>query len=104
MAKKITVQIDGTERALVIDFNALAKIEEITGKNMTDMEAWKSLTASEIRTVLWCGLLREWPEATVEDAGKLDVEALGALQQATAGSADPLAAAGSKPGLSESTI
>jgi len=99
---KVRVDVDGTERTLVLDFNALANIEVSIGKRLTDQKVWADLSMKEIRTVLHAALLRDWPEATEDDAGKLDISALTNLSQLV--SADPLAATGSKPGQSEGTI
>lgn len=58
-------------RRLLFDFNALAALEEKTGKNMLDAASWQSEDARFVRLILWASLLHEDPELTVEDAGAL---------------------------------
>lgn len=65
-----TVMLD-KERTLRMDFNALAKAEEITGKNWMTAESWKTLSAKDYRALTWACLLDEDPSLTLEQAGKL---------------------------------
>ena len=78
----VAITLDKPRRVL-FDLNALAALEEQTGKNMLSAEGWAQfqqfddkgeplpITATAARLVLWAGLLHEDPELTVQDVGKL---------------------------------
>jgi len=68
----IPIELD-RKRWLVLDFNALAAIEEKTGKSTLDPAFWESFPAGagDIRLFLWAALRRDDPELTLEGAGKL---------------------------------
>ena len=60
------------ERTLKYDYNALALAEKETGKNLlTDLGSLRRLSITDLRSLLWAGLLHEDPELTVEAAGRL---------------------------------
>jgi hypothetical protein len=59
------------ERRLRMDFNALARAEEVTGKSFLDAETWKNLKASDYRAIAWACLLDEDPSLTIEQVGRL---------------------------------
>lgn len=59
------------ERTLRMDFNALAKAEEITGKNFNKAETWRNLSATDYRALTWGCLLDEQGDLTLEQVGKL---------------------------------
>jgi hypothetical protein len=50
------------ELRLAFDFNALALVEEITGKSMLAGEIWQTLTASNVSALFWASLLAHQPE------------------------------------------
>jgi len=58
----------------VLDFNALATLEEVTGKGAFEvLEAFESGKArvTDLRAILFSVLVRHNPNVTVEDAGDL---------------------------------
>lgn len=64
-----TIMLPDGEYTIRIDFNALAEVEEITGKNMMDASAFQSLSAKGIRTILWVFIKQRHPEVTIEKVG-----------------------------------
>lgn len=68
-APLIPIELD-KPRNLLIDFNALAKIEEITGKNALSQDMWENLSANDLRIFLWACLTHEDESLTVTDVGK----------------------------------
>ena len=72
--KSVPVKLDKV-RHLRMDFNALAFIEDKTGKNLLQQESWNNLTATDMRTIIWAMLLWEDPEITVDQVGEnIDLE------------------------------
>lgn len=59
------------ERRLLFDFNALAQMEKVTGKSFLSGELWDNLSATDVRALVWAGLLDEDPEITLEEVGKM---------------------------------
>ena len=79
--KTIPLELD-KERHLRMDFNTLATIEEKTGKNLLQQASWKSLTATDMRAVVWAMLLWEDPELTLEQVGEyIDLENIDYISQ-----------------------
>jgi hypothetical protein len=65
-------------RKLVYDFNALAALEKETGLNTLDSSIWGDVNATNVRALLWAGLLWEdtenWtkpPSLTVMQVGAM---------------------------------
>jgi hypothetical protein len=58
------------ELRLRVDFNALAEIEEVTGRNMMEPTAFQNLSAKTIRTILWICIRQEHAEITEAEIGK----------------------------------
>ena len=56
-------------RHLLFDFNTLALLESLTGRNMLGENAWDNLTAADIRAFLYAGLLHEDPNLKLEQVG-----------------------------------
>lgn len=69
-ARGVPVLIGGKERRLVLSFNALAAMEEVTGTNMLLYDRWTKPNATVFRAGLWAGLLHEAPDLTVEQVGE----------------------------------
>lgn len=67
---EIIIKLD-KERRLVFDFNALCRLEELTGKNALSGETWSNLTARDVRALLWSAMLRDDPELKLEEVGEL---------------------------------
>lgn len=67
-----TVLIDGQPRVLRMDFNALAKAEELTGKNFVDPNTWAKLSATDYRALILGCLLSGGsytPSLTIDQVG-----------------------------------
>jgi hypothetical protein len=84
ISKPVIVLLD-RERALVYDLNAICSFEEATGLSVVD--ALRNLTMTNIRALIWAGLLVDDPALTLEQAGALirfaDIAAVtGALRDA----------------------
>jgi hypothetical protein len=58
-------------RHLRMDFNALAKVEEVTGKSFLNGVSWQNMTVRDYRALLWACLIHEDPELTLEDVGAM---------------------------------
>lgn len=67
-AGAIEITLDRPRRIL-LDFNALAEFEGATGRNALTMELWQQPTASDLRALVWAGLLHEDPELTLKHVG-----------------------------------
>ena len=67
---EIEIQLD-KKRKLIFDFNAICKLEEVTGKNALSGETWSSLSATDVRALLWGALLRDDPSLELSDVGQL---------------------------------
>lgn len=64
---KVKVNLD-KERTLYFDLNALCLLEE-NGINITDLQ--NGVKMSQVRAILWAGLVHEDPELTLEAVGAL---------------------------------
>lgn len=69
-ARGVPVQIGGRERRLVLSFNALAAMEEVTGLNMLTFSGWAKPNATIFRAGIWAALLHEVPDLTLAQAGE----------------------------------
>lgn len=67
----VSITVKGVEYHLVFDFNAIAQVEDLTGKSLLTVFSEGSLNASKIRALLYAALLSEHPDMTLEAAGKL---------------------------------
>ena len=66
------VEIDlDRKRKLIFDFNAICKLEEVTGRNALSGEMWSSMKAQDVRALLWGALLKDDPDLTVDQVGSL---------------------------------
>src|SRR6185437_5949046 len=54
------------EHRLVMDFNAIAKANELIGRDFADIASWQKLSALDVTTLCWCALLKHHSEATLE--------------------------------------
>ncbi|MEM3453497.1 MAG: hypothetical protein QW835_07745 [Candidatus Hadarchaeum sp.] len=68
----IEIKLDKV-RHLRLDFNALAKAEEVTGKSFLTSEglSWATTSAKGLRALIWACLLHEDPDLTLEEVGGL---------------------------------
>ena len=69
MKKTVTLELDRA-RNLRYGLNALIKIEELTGKSITQLDL-RSISMKDLRTILYAGLYHEDKELTPERAGEL---------------------------------
>ena len=66
---RVPVTLD-KPRTLVIDFNALCRVEEVTGQSMlVGAPAFSSMIV--LRALTWAGLLHEDPTLTLEAVGAM---------------------------------
>jgi hypothetical protein len=65
---KIIINLD-KPRQMIFDLNAMAAFEESTGKSAFDIG--KSVTATNIRALLWATLMHEDDTLTIKDVGKM---------------------------------
>lgn len=69
-ARGVPVTIGGSERRLILSFNALAAMEEVTGLNMLLFDKWSKPNATVFRAGIWAGLLHEDAGLTLEQVGE----------------------------------
>lgn len=72
--RPVTIELDGKERALKYDLNALCMFEEHQKIGIT--EALQKRSMSAIRALLWVGLIHEDPLLTIEDVGRMEFGSL----------------------------
>lgn len=64
--------LNGQSYTLVLDWNALAEFETLTGKDaMALMRSGAPMSFVETRALVWASMRRNHPDATLEDAGDL---------------------------------
>lgn len=68
MVPTAEVTIDGLKYRMILDLNAMCKFEQETEKSALRMN---DLTASDIRVLFWAALLREHPDITQEQVGRM---------------------------------
>jgi hypothetical protein len=64
-AKKLL--LGGRERWLIFDFDAMYRLEELTGHNALGAGLFNPLNATNLRLLLWAGCVREDPALTLDD-------------------------------------
>lgn len=71
--KAVPITLD-RDRTIVYDLNALAELEDRTGRNMLDKDALSVFldkpTAKDLRLFLWAGLIHEDPALQPADVGR----------------------------------
>lgn len=67
---KVTL-LDGVERTLKYDLNAMAELEDKYGSVDAAFAALDNNSIKAVRCVLWAGLLHEEPELTEQKVGSL---------------------------------
>jgi hypothetical protein len=65
---KVALILDGVERHLVFDFNAIVQADNETGFNLLQA-AVSDITATTLRGLLWASLLKENPDLTIGEVG-----------------------------------
>lgn len=70
----VTIELDGRQRTLKFDLNALCLFEEQAGASV--IEALQKRSMTHIRSLLWAGLIHEDPLLTVDDVGKMEFDNL----------------------------
>jgi hypothetical protein len=69
---KVTVTIDGKAYTLVMDINAMADFEGLTGKDVfkvLDQIDQRSVRVTELRALFWSFFQTHHPEVTLRQAG-----------------------------------
>lgn len=69
-APEVVITLD-RERRLRFDFNAAAHFEAATGRNIFEPGVLTKPTATTTRALLWCMLVHEDPQLTLDDVGKM---------------------------------
>lgn len=64
----VSLILNGVERHLCYDHNAIAQVEKITGLNLLYAAA-SAPNAIALRALLWSALLKENPELSLEEVG-----------------------------------
>lgn len=59
------------ERTIQFDYNALIAVEKETGINVLQGEMLKRMRATDLRALLWAGLLMEDPSLSIEEVGRM---------------------------------
>lgn len=67
-APGVVVPLGGEERRLLLDFNALAELEE-RGVNLLGGFARADLSAKNMRAIVWAACLRDQPDLTEKEVG-----------------------------------
>jgi hypothetical protein len=67
---EVKILLGGKERTMRLDFNALALIEERTGRSIMSMADWKSMNSRDIRSLVWASLVHEDESLTESQIGK----------------------------------
>ena len=69
--RKIEIEFEDKPRHLLFDMNALAELEEMYGSYGEATAALSAGSFRATRALLYCGLLHEDPEMTLQKAGSL---------------------------------
>ncbi len=69
MKQGVTIELD-KPRTLRYGMNALIKIEELTGKNLTKLDL-DNISAKDLRTIVYAGLFHEDKDLTPEKCADL---------------------------------
>lgn len=66
----VTVQLD-RPRKLLVNFNALALLEDRTGRSVMQRESWASMKLSDVRLMLFAALQTDDPTITEKQVGRM---------------------------------
>ncbi len=73
-APTFEIELD-RKRNLLFDWNSAAAVETVTKKNMLVKENWdaifRNMNVTNLRLLLWAGLVWEDPDLTIGDVGRL---------------------------------
>ena len=75
---RVPVELDRT-RHLVVDLNAIDVAEELTGRNLLDLAAWRDLDGGALKRLIYACLLRDDEDTRKEGEEPLTLEAVGAM-------------------------
>ncbi len=83
---EVTVEAGGKTYKLRIDWNSMCEFEDATGKDaMATLQEFEgnagSVSAKDLRTLMWSCMLHHHPEASPRDAGDLLSENIEALTE-----------------------
>jgi hypothetical protein len=54
------------EYRLVMDFNSIAKANDLLGRDFADLRAWQNLNSVDTSALCWCAFNRFHPEVTLD--------------------------------------
>ena len=93
---EVSATVAGKVYTLVMNWNAMAEFETMTGKNAMLVIQTASLKSpmsfTDTRAIVWASMRKHHPEATLEDAGDLlseDMGLVGALIESSAPPDEP---------------
>lgn len=69
MGEPVVLEVGGRQVHLVLDFNALARWESVSGRSALAAGTWEHLSAADLRALIWAMGAHgaEWP--TIEEVG-----------------------------------
>lgn len=65
LAPTVEITLGSKVYSLLFDFNAVAEVEERTGRNLMSKEGWDKLNGTTISIILWACLQFSHPEMTL---------------------------------------
>jgi hypothetical protein len=71
LAPTCELSIGGKKFQLIFDFNAVAEVEERTGRNLMTKDGWDKLNGTTISILLWACLQANHPDVTLLAVRKL---------------------------------
>ena len=81
----VSLKIGDTLYRFCFDFNACAQVQALTGVNVFNVPESGTLNPVFFRAQVWASLLRDQPNLTLEDAGRLiTVRTMSAVGEAVA--------------------
>lgn len=75
--RPVPIELDRPRR-LIVDLNAIDLAEELTGRNLLDLAAWRDLDAGALKRLVYACLVRD-DEETRDEAEPLTLEQVGAM-------------------------
>jgi len=67
----VPLELNGKVYHLAFSFNAMAKVEELTGLKLLNAIEFNDLSVTQYRALLFSALLTENPDITLEEVGNL---------------------------------
>lgn len=70
MTPTVSIILD-KERLFKLDFKALMSFEKASGKNVLATDVWQQMSATDMVTLLWAGLLHEDAQLTLDKVAEM---------------------------------